>query len=160
MRDLLKPYVLYVALYLGVALTGGSVVHLPLDPWRYAVIGLVGVVIFIVASVADARRRHVAGVEGGAGGLRQYVGWSVVLSLGLGMLSGGIQHFLDVPHYAAALLPLGVVLSFAAYLARERLTPPRPRLLRIGGGVLAFALVLYLGLDHLAHDLDGGAHAH
>ena len=31
MRQVLPPYVLYVALYLGVALTGGSVVHLPLD---------------------------------------------------------------------------------------------------------------------------------
>ena len=160
MLELLKPYVLYVSLYLGVALTGGSVVHLPLDTPRYLLIGAIGIVIFITASVADARRRHAEGLEGPGGGLGRYVGWSVVLSLGLGMLSGGIQHFLDFPHYAAALLPLGVVLSFVAYLARERLVPTRPRLLRIGGVVLAFAVALYLGLDHLAHDLDAGAHAH
>ncbi len=32
MLQILTPYALYVALYLGVALTGGSVVHLPLAP--------------------------------------------------------------------------------------------------------------------------------
>ena len=160
MRQVLSPYVLCVALYLGVALTGGSVVHLPLDPGRYLLIGAVGVLVFIAASVADARRRHAAGLEGPGGGLGRYVGWSVLLSLGLGMLSGGIQHFLDFPHYAAALLPLGVLLSLAAFLGRERTVPPRPQLLRLAGGTLAFALALYLGLDHLAHDLDGGDHAH
>ncbi len=60
MADLLKPYVLYVALYLGVALTGGSVVHLPLAPGRYLLIGAIGVVVFIAASVAEARQRHAA----------------------------------------------------------------------------------------------------
>src|SRR5215213_11252081 len=127
MRQVLPPYVLYVALYLGVALTGGSVVHLPLDPPRYLLIGGIGVLVFIAASVADARRRHAAGLEGPGGGLGRYVGWSVLLSLGLGMLSGGIQHFLDFPHYAAALLPLGVLLSLAAFLGRERTVPPASR---------------------------------
>jgi hypothetical protein len=76
------------------------------------------------------------------------------------MLSGGIQHFLDFPHYAAALLPLGVLLSLAAYLGRERTVPPRPQMLCLAGSILVFAPVLYLGLDHLAHDLGGGDHAH
>lgn len=160
MLDTLKPYVLYVALYLGVALTGGSVVHLPLDPSRYLLIGAVGVLVFIVASVADARRRHASGLEGPGGGLGRYVGWSVLLSLGLGMLSGGIQHFLDFPHYAAALLPLGVILSLSAYLARERTAPQGTALWQLAGGALAFALLLYLGLDHLAHDLEEGGHTH
>lgn len=160
MLDLLKSYVLYVALYLGVALTGGSVVHLPLDPPRYLLIGAVGVLVFILASVADARRRHAAGLEGPGGGLGRYVGWSVQLSLGLGMLSGGIQHFLDFPHYAAALLPLGILLSLVAYLVRERTAPAGGWLWRLAGGTAAFAVLLYLGLDHLAHDLGGEDHAH
>ena len=103
------------------ALTGGSVVHLPLDPGRYLLIGAVGVVVFIAASAADARRRHAEAVEGGGGALGRYIAWSVVLSLGLGMLSGSIQHFLDFPHYAAVLLPLGVPVTLAAYMGRERL---------------------------------------
>jgi hypothetical protein len=150
MRHVLSSYVLYVALYLGVALAGGAVVHLPLDPARYLLLGAVGVLVFILASVADARRRHAAGLEGPGGGLVGFVGWSVLLSIGLGMLSGSIQHFLDFPHYAAALLPSGVPLTLAAYMGRERLGLPRPQLLRLGAATVAFALVLFLGLDLLA----------
>src|SRR3712207_7961997 len=73
MSHVLPPYVLYVALYLGVALTGGSVVHLPLDPGRYLLIGAVGVLVFIAASALDARRRHAAAVEGGGGALGGYL---------------------------------------------------------------------------------------
>lgn len=150
MRRVLPPFVLYVALYLGVALTGGSVVHLPLDPGRYLLIGAIGVAVFIAASVADARRRHAAGLEGAGGGLGRFVGWSVLLSIGLGMLSGSIQHFIDFPHYAATLLSLGVPVTLAAYIGRERLDMPRPEMVRLGAGAAAFTLVLFLGLDLLA----------
>jgi hypothetical protein len=153
MRQILTSYALYVALYLGVALTGGSVVHLPLAPGRYLLIGAVGVAVFIAASVADARRRHAAGLEGPGGGLGRYVGWSVLLSIGLGMLSGSIQHFIDFPHYAAALLSLGVPVTLAAYIGRERLDVPRPQLLRLGAAALAFTPVLFLGLDLLADEI-------
>ena len=71
MLNLLKPYVLYVALYLGVALTGGSVVHLPLNPPRYLLIGAIGVLVFIVASVADARPLQARRMPPPGGGMRR-----------------------------------------------------------------------------------------
>ena len=153
MADILRPYATYVALYLGVALAGGSIVHLPLDPARYLLLGVVGVVVFIAASVADARRRHAAGLEGPGGGLGGFVGWSVLLSVGLGMLSGSIQHFLDFPRYAAVLLPLDVPVLLLAYMGRERLSPPRPTLLRLGAAVAAAVVVLALGLNILADEM-------
>ena len=159
MSHVLPPYVLYVALYLGVALAGGSVVHLPLDPGRYLLIGAVGVVVFIAASALDARRRRAAAVEG-SGALGSYLAWSVALSIGLGMLSGSIQHFLDFPHYAAVLLPLGVPVTLVAYMGRERLSLPRPQLLRLGAVAVAFTLVLALGLDTLADAIAPHGHAH
>lgn len=160
MSHVLPPYALYVALYLGVALTGGSVVHLPLDPARYLLIGGIGVLIFITASVVDARRRHVAGLEGPGGGLGRYVGWSVALSIGLGMLSGSIQHFMDFPHYASALLSFGVPVTLAAYVGRERLSLPRPQLLRLGAGAAAFTAALFFGLDMLADEIAPHDHDH
>jgi hypothetical protein len=160
MNGVLRPYVLYVALYLGVALTGGSIVHLPLDPARYLLIGVTGVAIFTVASVLDARQRHAAGLEGPGGGLGRYVGWSVLLSIGLGMLSGSIQHFLDFPHYAAALIPLGVVVSLIAYMGRERLSLPRPQLIRMGAAVAAVVLALFFGLDIFADEIAPHGHDH
>ncbi|MDN3564363.1 hypothetical protein ACFQY5_33925 [Paeniroseomonas aquatica] len=83
-----------------------------------------------------------------------------MLSLGLGMLSGSIQHFLDFPHYAAVLLPLGVPVTLVAYMARERLSLPRPQLLRLGGVAIAFTLALALGLDVLADELVPHGHDH
>ncbi|WP_043341862.1 hypothetical protein [Belnapia moabensis] len=160
MSSILLPYIHYVALYLGVALTGGSVVHLPLAPGRYLLIGLVGVVVFILASVADARRRHATAVEGESASIGSYIGWSVLLSIGLGMLSGSIQHFLDFPHYAAVLLPLGVLLSLAAYVGRERLSLSGPKLVKLGAAAVSFALVLALGLDLLADELVPHGHDH
>ena len=160
MRQVVPPYILYVALYLGVALAGGSVVHLPLDPGRYLLIGTIGVVVFIAASAIDARRRHVAAVEDGGGALGRYLAWSVVLSLGLGMLSGSIQHFLDFPHYAAVLLPLGVPVTLAAYVGRERLSLPRPQLWQLGAVAVAFTLALGLGLDLLADEIAPHGHDH
>jgi hypothetical protein len=154
MPELLKQYGLYVALYLGVALTGGSIVHLPLAPVRYAVIGAVGIAVFIVASVADARRRHAAGLEGPGGGIGRYVGWSVLLSLGLGMLSGAIQHFLDSPRYAAALIPLGFLLSLVAYAVRERLLPAGGAPWRAAGAAVAVAALLHLGLAAVSGHLE------
>jgi hypothetical protein len=150
MADILRSYALYVALYLGVALAGGSIVHLPLDPARYLLLGVIGIAVFILASVADARQRHAAGLEGPGGGLGSFVGWSVLLSIGLGMLSGSIQHFLDFPHYATVLLPLGVIVSLAAYMGRERLLPPRLTLLRLGATIMAVVVFLAFGLDILA----------
>src|SRR3712207_6748791 len=160
MAEVLRPYALYVALYLGVALTGGSIVHLPLDPVRYLLIGGIGVLVFIGASVADARHRHAAGLEGPGGGPGPYVGWSGLLSIGLGMLSGSIQHFLDFPHYAAVLIPLGVLVSLAAYMGRERLSPSRPMLLRLGAVVAAVVVALALGLDLLADEMVPHGHDH
>lgn len=156
MIQVLHPYVLYVALYLGVALTSGSIVHLPLAPVRYLIIGGIGVIIFILASVADARHRHLSGLEGPSGSLGRYVGWSVLLSIGLGMLSGSIQHFIDFPYYAAVLIPLGVLVSLAAYIGRERLSLPRPALMRLGLTVA----ILALGLDILADEMVPHGHDH
>ena len=149
----LPPYLLYVALYLGVALTGGSVVHMPLDPKRYV---LIGVIIFIVASAIDARRRKLATAEGAA--LPGYIVWSVILSLGLGMLSGSIQHFIDFPQYAAALLALGVPVSLASYMGREKLMVRGPQLVTLVIAVAVFTVVLFLGLDWIADEIAPHSH--
>ena len=128
MTTVLPPYLLYVALYLGVALTGGSVVHMPLDPKRYVLIGVIGVIIFIVASAIDARRRKLATAEG------------------------------DFPQYAAALLALGVPVSLASYMGREKLTVRGTQLVALVIAVGVFTFVLFLGLDWIADEIAPHSH--
>jgi uncharacterized protein (DUF305 family) len=44
--------------------------------------------------------------------------FSLLLSIGIGMISGGVQHFTDFPLYSSYLIPLGLVLSFVAFLLK------------------------------------------
>lgn len=56
------------------------------------------------------------------GAVAHLVGAALLLSLGIGMLAGGIQHFADFPARAALLIPLGLVASFVAYVVKHATT--------------------------------------
>ena len=108
-------YLKYVALFVGAGLISGSIVHYPLDKTRYIIIGAVGAVLFALASTfADARAKG-----NGPASLVKFVLASLVLALGIGMISGGIQHFSDIPTRAATLIPLGGALSIIAFAIRD-----------------------------------------
>ncbi|WP_295821277.1 hypothetical protein [uncultured Deinococcus sp.] len=44
---------------------------------------------------------------------------SFVLSVGMGMMTGGVQHYLDNPAYSSVLIPVGLILAVLAFLSRE-----------------------------------------
>jgi glucose dehydrogenase len=155
---LMRPYLGYVGYFVGAGLISGGIVHYPLDPARYALVAVAGVVLFVAATVLNEvvlprTRPHLAGVA-------RLVTASLLLSLGIGMLSGGIQHFLDFPARGALLVPAGLLLSFAAYAVRQASHPGRA--LRLGGGVAVLAGLTFLGLQQAAAAVEstGGEHAH
>ncbi|MGW4648445.1 hypothetical protein [Kitasatospora sp. NPDC004289] len=156
---LLGRYLGYVGYFVGAGLISGAVVHHPLDPARYTVIGLAGAAVFLCAAV-------LAEVQGpgrtSPGRLVLVLGSSLALSFGIGMLSGGLQHFEDFPARAAVLIPLGLLLSFLAYTAKEAERPARRILGLPGLAVLVVALVAYAGLRQVAAGLDvpSGGHSH
>ncbi|MFG2875406.1 hypothetical protein ACGFYU_10420 [Streptomyces sp. NPDC048337] len=121
-----------------------------------------GVLVFLAATALNefllARRkptlRQVASIMGA----------SLLLSFGIGMLSGGLQHFEDFPTRAAVLIPIGIVLSFAAYVIKDEDTSWR-RLFGLAGlAVLVTALLALGGLRYVASSIaeqpDGGGHSH
>jgi len=55
---------------------------------------------------------------------------------------------------------IGFVMSFVAYAAREHTLPTGAALLRQMGAVLAGAVVLYVGLDLLAGQVDHYSDGH
>lgn len=141
-------YVKYLALFVGAGLISGSVVHFPLAPVRYTVIGAVGAALFAVASVLAERS------ERGSDGLVRVAISALALALGIGMISGSIQHFQDIPDRAATLIPLGTVLSLAAFVVRNAIRVRRDQLVASFVVVVAFAAVLFVGLHHLAGTVD------
>lgn len=154
----LRPFFQYLSLYLSIALIGGAIVHMPINPVRFGMIGLIGLSLFVVASFFEAKRKAAAGELSQS--IAGYLGLSFALSLGLGMLSGSIQHFLDVPQYATILIPLGFVMAFVSYGVREKTLKLREHTV-----FLVILLILagstYAGLHELSHHLDGhGHHGH
>lgn len=152
----LTEYGKYVALFVGAGLISGSVVHFPLAPVRYAVIGGVGAAIFVVASVlADRGGKDALGVA-------RLAGASLVLALGIGMISGSIQHFQDIPERAARLIPLGLALSIAAFIVRNDLRPKNDDLAALALWTASAVLALGLALGVLANRLEtpAGGHDH
>ena len=158
-RAYLALYGKYVALFVGAGLISGAVVHYPLDPGRYLLIGAAGALLFAGASaVHEARERMTGAAE-----LVQFVAASLVLALGIGMISGGIQHFSDIPARAATLIPLGAALSLVAFAVRDGHRLDVAHVRRVGGAIAAALVVLGLVLAQVAAGMKvpaEGSHSH
>ncbi|WP_405638863.1 hypothetical protein [Streptomyces sp. NBC_00019] len=159
---LLGDYLGYAATFVGAGLISGAIVHHPLDPDRYTLIAVIGAAVFLCATVLNEfvltrSRPSVAKVCG-------VVAASLALSFGIGMLSGGLQHFEDFPERAAMLIPFGLVLSFVAYVLRHQ--PSRWRSIAGPAGILmaVTAAVAFVGLRGIAQEMaaqpDGDGHGH
>ncbi|MFE4632019.1 hypothetical protein ACFRJ1_01400 [Streptomyces sp. NPDC056773] len=161
-RSLAARYLGYVGYFVGAGLISGAVVHHPLDPDRYTRIAVYGALVFLCATVLNefvlTRERP------GMPRLLLVMGASLLLSFGIGMLSGGLQHFDDFPARGAVLVPAGLVVSFVAYVIKDADTPVRRIFGLVGLAVLVTAALAFLGLREVAASLEesapGGGHSH
>ncbi|MEU0214909.1 hypothetical protein ABZ281_07175 [Streptomyces sp. NPDC006265] len=78
----------------------------PPDPTRYSLIAVIGAAVFLCATILNefVLTRSLPSVAKVCG----VVAASLALSFGIGMLSGGLQHFEDFPERAAMLIPFGL----------------------------------------------------
>ncbi|MDI9885009.1 hypothetical protein QMZ92_11550 [Streptomyces sp. HNM0645] len=156
-------YLGYVLYFVGAGLISGAVVHHPLDPARYTMVGITGVFVFLVATLVNefllvTDRPPLARAL-------VVIAASLLLSFGIGMLSGGLQHFDDFPARGAVLVPLGIVVSFIAFVLKDAETSSRRVLSPLGLVVLLVAGGSYLGLSAIAAGMageaaEGGGHSH
>ena len=144
-------YIGYVLYFVGAGLISGAVVHHPLDPARYTMIAVIGVLVFLVATLVNefllapdrpALPRAVLVIAA-----------SLLLSFGIGMLSGGLQHFEDFPARGAVLVPLGITVSFIAFVLKDRESSWRRIFGPLGLAVLLTATVSFFGLRAIADGL-------
>lgn len=144
-------YIGYVLYFVGAGLISGAVVHHPLDPARYTKIAVVGVLVFLAATVVNefllaadrpTLRRSVLVIVA-----------SLMLSFGIGMLSGGLQHFEDFPDRGAVLVPLGITVSFIAFVLKDAESSWRRIFGPMGLTVLLTAAVSFFGLRAVADGL-------
>ncbi len=142
---LVRSFAAHLAQYIGIGLISGSVVHggtLGGSSLKYgALIGL-GVLIYCMKFLIESRFR----VDRQ---LLRFLGISTFVSLGTGMLSGSVQHFLDGPHAGAVLASAGVVIAYVAFCVgedRRALTRRSVSMVLLLGGTLFAFLWTIAGL--------------
>lgn len=157
---LLRPYLVYVLSFVGAGMVSGGVVHYPLNESFYGTLAIIGGLIFAVGSVAN----EILSGKGfpNFGKALSIIFSSLLLSFGIGMLSGGIQHFTDFPKRAAILVPSGIALSFLAFTVKSEV-------FKRGGSrkflasaifivVLTFSSLIFL--TKLASGMESTSHSH
>jgi len=149
-RSVLFPYVNYVLLFLGMGLISGSIVHMPVDPVKYTLIMLIGAAMFGFASFINDLKGQ---ADMSAGAIVRSLLYSLALSVGIGMMSGGIQHFSDNPTYAAMLIPTGFGVSLFSFVLKHNPNLSVKRVYAVIAIFAVLALPLKLGLDYVVNDM-------
>lgn len=139
-KKALTPFAIFVVLFLGAGFIPGSIVHLGegINPWD---IGLLffGILFFTVGSYIQEVIYNKKNLK--EGGIIRFLAYSLLLSLGIGMTSGGTQHFDDTPYYSAYLIPIGLSIGIIAFIFKQNinLTYKQWRVLLMSVLVLALA---------------------
>lgn len=158
-KDAVFPYLVYVMFFLGMGLTSGAIVHMSTDPQKYTMVLIAGMVVFVIASllnetVIDKKNLSV-------GSTLRIVISSLLLSIGIGMISGGIQHFDDVAEYAGYFIPGGILLSFASYLFQYKIKLHFKQLVPLYTVLMICVISLSFTLQSVAAGLpEGEGHSH
>jgi hypothetical protein len=139
-----KAFTSHVLRYVGVGLISGSIVHIGTlggGITRYVVLITLGITAFILGTILEKGRGAIT---------LNFIVISVLLSIGVGMVSGGTQHYLDGPVYASFLLPFGLLLGYVMFALREDNGE-----LKIQKVIIAtvLALIFFGGLYGIAHTL-------
>lgn len=114
----LKKFTLFVALFIGTGFIAGSIVHFGegVTIWDTSVL-LLGIFLFVAASYIE-KYKHLLTLTS----FLLFIFQSLLLAIGIGMASGGTQHFVDTPAYAAILIPLGFCIGLWAFFWREKVS--------------------------------------
>ncbi|MGX9857563.1 hypothetical protein ACR03S_19425 (plasmid) [Limimaricola variabilis] len=150
--EVFKPYFSYLTMFLGMGLISGSIVHAAQPDMRAYALGLmaIGAVLFAFGSYLN-EVLFKTGILGDS--VVKYVLVSLLLAVGIGMVSGAAQHFNDTPIFASYSAPIGVFISSLAFAIRQGYVLHRQSWFMMILAGLAFAMVFHLGLRAYAESL-------
>lgn len=149
-------YVGAMLYFVGAGLIAGAVVHYPIDPSLYTVICAVGALVFLLGTVVN---EFIFAAERPA--LRRAISlvtFSLLLSFGVGLLGGGIQHFTQFPERSAAITPIGLVMSYAAFVAKDAQGRLRNLLSLFGASVVVLAVLTWFAMTAIADSMEATDH--
>ena len=154
-------WVCYLAYFVGVSFQSGGIVHYSIDPSRYGLLIVIGAVVFLVGAVAsDLIDEGSLLRRSGPLGFVQFIVSSLVLSIGVGMIGGSVQHFLDIPKKAPLLIGMGIVLSAIGFHGRFQPHDTKRELFIGVGLAVALALPVTAGLRSYASSIPAESDHH
>ncbi len=130
----------HILRYVGVGLISGSIVHMGTlggGAAHYIILIALGVTSFIVGTIMEKKMKDIT---------PNLIIVSVLLAIGVGMLSGSTQHYLDGPVYASFLLPIGLFLGYTMFVLLEEkkeLTPKKVLISAIASLLLFYSAIWY-----------------
>ncbi len=151
-----KTIILYyfstLALFVGTAFVSGAIVHTGniSELYKYLVIGIIGIGLFIAGSFIQESIINSKNLQ--EEGIAKFFLFSLMLSVGIGMISGGTQHFSDFPVYSSYLIPIGLIVSYLAFLLKNNFTFTK-NLVVIGLIFTVMAGAGFIGLNTYAKNL-------
>ena len=153
------PWFVYVMYFLGVGFISGSIVHFPINPHFYSIIAGIGVVIFLFGAVMEKKlkEKETGSSQSSLSSWVFLIVSSLILSIGIGMLSGGIQHFTDVAEEAKIFIPLGLALSIIGFVLKSKSAISSREWKFVAIKVIALVIPIYFVTSYLAHSVQ--AHA-
>ncbi len=158
LKNVLPSFLVYIALFIGTGFLSGAIVHYPINPSRYIFIGSLGAVIFTIAStITEALFNKKTFKDEG---VVKIILFSLLLSIGIGMISGGAQHFDEFPIYGSYLIPLGILLAIVAYIFKSNIHLVRQQIITLALGTLLVVIPLGLGLNAYAGTITVVSHGH
>ena len=113
MKNAIYKYLVYVIYFLGIGMTSSGIVLMPFNYLRYGVVLALGLGLFIAGSIFNELVIDKHNLSKGES--TRLVVLSLILALGIGMISGGISHYKESPIYVSYLIPIGLFLSFVSY---------------------------------------------
>jgi FtsP/CotA-like multicopper oxidase with cupredoxin domain len=139
----LKQFIRFVSLFIGTGFIAGSIVHFGegVTVWDVSVL-IIGILLFVSASFVEKYNKQISNPIG----FSLFIVQSLLLAIGIGMASGGTQHFVDTPTYASVLIPLGLWIGLFAFLWREKIQLTNIKWITIIGIATATAVIVWLAL--------------
>ncbi|MFE6506887.1 hypothetical protein ACFVDI_09980 [Nocardioides sp. NPDC057767] len=144
--------------FMGAALIAGAVVHYPVNPSLYTIICAVGAFVFLLGTLVN--EFFLADERPALSQALPLVTFSLLLSFGVGLVGGGIQHFEQFPERSALMTPIGLLMSYAAFVAKDSKGRWHHLISPFAAVVVLVAALAWLGMTALAGTIASDGHSH
>ncbi len=137
-----KAHLISLLWYIGIGLIAWSISHGFFSWTRSIIMAGIWIVVFITAEYLKSKK---------ISDMKHIIIWSLIYSIAIGMVSGGLQHFLDSPERSLWIVPVWRLLSTAIFPYKEELHGYNWTKSMMIGGVVSVSLwiiwyTLYLTL--------------